>query len=75
MARSKQLIDAIKVELKRHSITYRTLAKRLRVSESTVKQMFANGNFSLARLDAICEILDTDIYALMEISDSIEHRS
>lgn len=74
MARSKQLVDAIKVELKRSGVTYRVLAERLDVSESTVKQMFASGNFSLARLDAICEILDTDINALLEVADSLENR-
>lgn len=74
MARSKQLVNAIKVELKRNSVTYRQLAERLDVSESTVKQMFAGSNFSLARLDAICDILDTDINALMEVADSMENR-
>ena len=74
MARSKQIIDAVKSELKRQGITYKTLAMELDVSESTVKQMFANGNFSLSRLDAICELLDADLNALLEISESIEDR-
>jgi len=52
MARSKQIVDAIKVTLKQQGITYRALAQKLDVSESTVKQMFANGNFSLSRLEA-----------------------
>jgi len=74
MARSKQIVDAIKVTLKTQGITYRELAKKLDVSESTVKQMFANGNFSLNRLDAICELLDVDLNALLELSESLEDR-
>ncbi len=74
MARTKQIVDAIKVELKRQGITYRSLATRLDVSESTVKQMFANGNFSLKRLDSICELLDADLNALLELSESIENK-
>jgi DNA-binding Xre family transcriptional regulator len=74
VARSKQIIDAIKVTLKHRGLTYRTLSEKLLLSESTVKQMFANGNFSLNRLDAICELLDVDINALLEVSESLEDR-
>ena len=74
MARTKQIVDAIKVELKRQGITYRILAVKLDVSESTVKQMFANGNFSLKRLDNICELLDADLNELLELSESIENK-
>jgi len=74
MARTKQIVDALKVELKRQGITYRSLATKLDVSESTVKQMFAKGNFSLKRLDRICELLDSDLTALLELSDSIENK-
>jgi len=74
MARSKQIIDAVKVTLKQQGVTYRVLAEKLEVSESTVKQMFANGNFSLSRLDAICELLDVDLNALLELSESLEDR-
>lgn len=74
MARTKQIIDAVKVALKQQGFTYRALAEKLEVSESTVKQMFANGNFSLNRLDAICELLELDIAALLELSESLEDR-
>jgi len=74
MARSKQIIDAVKVALKQQNITYRVLAEKLAISESTVKQMFANSNFSLNRLDAICELLELDINALLELSETLEDR-
>ena len=74
MARTKQIIDAVKIALKQQGITYRVLATKLDVSESTVKQMFANRNFSLNRLDAICDLLELDIAALLELSESLEER-
>ena len=74
MARSKQIIDAVKVALKQQGITYKVLAEKLDVSESTIKQMFANSNFSLNRLDDICELLELDISALLELSESLEER-
>lgn len=74
MARSKQVIDAVKVALKQQGITYKVLAQKLDVSESTIKQMFANSNFSLNRLDDICELLELDIAALLELSESLEDR-
>lgn len=74
MARSKQIIDAVKVALKQKGITYRVLAKKLSVSESTVKQMFANGNFSLQRLDHICDVLEMDLNNLLDLSiDAEQH--
>jgi len=74
MARTKQIIDAVKVALKQQGITYKVLAQKLEVSESTIKQMFANSNFSLNRLDDICELLELDIVALLELSESLEDR-
>jgi transcriptional regulator with XRE-family HTH domain len=51
------IVDAIKRHLKAQGITYRALARRLRVSEPTVKRDLTRGDFSLKRLDEICNIL------------------
>jgi len=55
MARTAALIDALKRELKARNITYATLAKQLGMSEVSVKRMFAQKEFTLSRLDRICE--------------------
>jgi len=65
MARSPQIIDVLKQELRVQGIQYKTLAEKLQLSESTIKHMFSTKNFSLKRLDKICEILG------MEISDLV----
>lgn len=68
MSQSKQLVNAIKRELKTRRISYRQVATTLGLSESTIKQMFANGNFSLRRLDELCEILSLEFSDLARLA-------
>lgn len=69
MKQSTRLIDELKSQLKSRGLTYRALAQELGLSESAIKQMFASGNMTLNRLDAICEILGLDISALAQMAD------
>ncbi len=55
------IVDAIKRRLKAQGITYQALARSLRVSEPTVKRDLARGDFSLSRLDEICNILGVSV--------------
>ncbi len=63
MARTAALVDSLKRELRARGITYAAVAKRLAMSEASVKRMFSRKEFTLSRLDAICEL------AGMEFSD------
>jgi transcriptional regulator with XRE-family HTH domain len=63
MARTGALVDRLKRELRARNITYAAVAKRLGMSEASVKRMFSRKEFTLSRLDAICEV------AGMEFSD------
>jgi DNA-binding Xre family transcriptional regulator len=74
MATSNRIIDALKRQLKLRGITYKGLAESLELSESAVKHMFSTGNFSLRRLDEVCEVLKLDIGDLVNISESLEPR-
>ncbi len=65
MARSPQLVDVLKAELRIKGIQYKQLAEKLNLSESTIKHMFSSKNFSLKRLDKICEILGIEISDLV----------
>jgi transcriptional regulator with XRE-family HTH domain len=55
------IIEAIKRHLRAQGITYQALAKRLKVSEPTVKRDLTRGDFSLKRLDEICEFLGVTV--------------
>ena len=70
MTNSSRLIDALKRQLKMHSMTYKGLAERLDLSESAVKYMFSTGNVSLRRLDEICAVLEIDLGDLVALSEA-----
>ena len=74
MSTSVKIIQTLKHQLKLAGIPYRELARSLGLSESAVKQMFASGNFSLKRLDEICDVLKIDIAELIEISIRADQR-
>lgn len=67
MANSQALVQSLKTQLKRSGITYKILAGRLSLSESAIKQMFASGNFSLKRLDQLCDAIGIDITELVQL--------
>jgi transcriptional regulator with XRE-family HTH domain len=55
MARTAALVDSLKRELRARNITYAAVAKRLGMSEASVKRMFSQKEFTLSRIDAICD--------------------
>ena len=63
---SKSIISILKFELRRQNVSYKQLGTALAISESAVKKMFANENFSLKRLDSICKFLEVDLLELMQ---------
>ncbi len=68
--RSTAIVQTLKQQLRQSGITYRKLAECIGVTESAVKQMFAAGNFSLRRLDEICDVLSIDYAELIEIASA-----
>src|SRR6516162_6462572 len=65
MTGSVGLVQGVKARLRAQGITYRELAQRMRLSEPTIKRDLARGNFSLQRLDRICEVLGVGIEELL----------
>jgi transcriptional regulator with XRE-family HTH domain len=55
MPSADAVIDVLKRELKARGLTYGDIAKRIGMSEPTVKRMFSQRNFTLDRIDVICE--------------------
>jgi len=60
MSTTADLVLALKKELKAAQLTYAQLARRLGMAESSVKRMFARGDMSLSRVDAVCRALKLD---------------
>lgn len=65
MAGSTAVVHAIRAILRERGMTYRDLADLLGLSEPTVKRDLGQGNFSLRRLDRICDVLGVTVEDLI----------
>jgi DNA-binding Xre family transcriptional regulator len=72
MAQAKALIGALKQVLKSRSVTYGEIARRIGMSEASIKRVFAKQSFTLERLDRICEALSVEI---TDLAKMVEHES
>jgi hypothetical protein len=68
MARSAVLVDILKRELRSRGITYAAVAGHLAMSEASVKRMFARKEFTLSRLDRICELAGMEFSELARLT-------
>ena len=65
MAQTTQLVDTLKRELKAHGFSYSDVAICLSLSLASVKRLFSEQQFSLTRLDKICQLMDIEISDLV----------
>jgi len=65
MPQTKLIVDTLKQELRKQGINYRQVAQTLDLSEASVKRLFAENSFTLARLAQICEMLHLEIADLI----------
>jgi transcriptional regulator with XRE-family HTH domain len=63
-----ELIATIKRQLKAQGVTYRDVARYLKVSEGSIKRTFANESFTLARLAQISELLGFTLAELLQLA-------
>ncbi|MDA0276390.1 MAG: helix-turn-helix transcriptional regulator [Proteobacteria bacterium] len=60
MAKSTARVEALKHELRARKLTHADVAKHTAMSEASIKRLFANGEFTLARVDKVCELLGVE---------------
>lgn len=70
MSATTNLLDALKTVFRSKGITYRDAAKALDLSEVSIKRLFSEKNCSLARLEKLCDLAETDFSTLLEIAES-----
>lgn len=70
MSAATAIVQAIRAALRQRRLTYRQLAAAIGVSEPTVKRDLSRGNFSLSRLDRICEALDLSLIELVQAPEA-----
>ncbi len=65
MSESAQLLATLKRQLKSQGMTYRDVARTLKLSEPSVKRLFASGRITVERMVQICNLLG---FTLAELS-------
>lgn len=73
MAQASAVVDVLKRELKARGVTYAEVARRIGMSEPSVKRMFAQRNFTLARIDKICTAVGIEFTELTRGFNREEH--
>lgn len=64
MSQTKELVVALKRQLKGRGVTYLQVADHLGLSEASVKRQFSQMSFSLRTLESICDLLEVEIAEL-----------
>lgn len=75
MSESAQIIDVLKRMLKTRGITYRDLAKRVNLSEASIKRIFAEETFTLHRLEKVCAAIGMTVGELIRSAATEETQS
>lgn len=57
MSSPELLLQVLRSEMRAANMTYRGLAERLELSESSIKRMFSQGDMSLSRLALVCKVI------------------
>jgi hypothetical protein len=71
MSTTRDLVDALKAELKTAGITYAELATHLDMAESSIKRMFSQSDMPLSRVDEVLRVLRMDFAELARrVADS-----
>ena len=63
-----RIMTSLKAVMKSRQITYRDLARRIRLSEASVKRIFSRGTLTLTRLDAVCQALEVSLGEVVRLA-------
>lgn len=74
MAQTSQLLSVLKKSLKANGKTYADVAKALDLTEASIKRLFSEKQFTLQRLDAVCQLLEIEISDLVQMMNEQTRR-
>ena len=66
MSTPELVLQALRAELRRSGLTYRTLAERVGLSESSIKRIFSQGDLTLARLAQFCQAAEVSLHDVLQ---------
>ncbi len=70
MSQTDAVVEALKRSLKARKLTYAQVAHGLKMSEASVKRMFASRHFTLERFEQVCQIAGLGLTELARQVDS-----
>ncbi|MEP7228348.1 MAG: XRE family transcriptional regulator, partial [Gemmatimonadales bacterium] len=70
MSQTVAVVEALKRSLKARKLTYAQVARGLKLSEASVKRMFASCHFTLERFEQVCRIAGLGLTELAREVDS-----
>lgn len=73
MSEKKRILEAIRMRMRRNGTTYQQLAKKLKVSEVTVKRYFSEERLPLELLDDVCKALDAGLDEMLSDLKSLNY--
>ena len=65
---TSRIMASLKRLMRARAITYAQLGKRIDLSEASVKRIFSRATMTLARLDQICQALETSIQEITRLA-------
>jgi len=68
MPAASRFVEALKRSVRARGLTYAELARRLQLSEASVKRMFSRGSFTLARIEEVLAAVDLDLYDVARLT-------
>ncbi len=74
MAQLNVLIAALKKQLKASGMTYADIGCALELSEASIKRMFAQGHFTLARMESILQLIGLEFTDLLDLVQRESHQ-
>lgn len=74
MDNSRAAVETLKRALKLNGYTYADVAAHLKLSEASIKKMFASNHFTLKRIDDICAMMGMDFIDLVRLFDQSRQR-
>jgi DNA-binding Xre family transcriptional regulator len=74
VAQTRELVKTLKSALKANNMTYADVAAELGLTEASVKRIFSQQNFSLERLDRICQMVGMEISDLVQLMNEQQQR-
>ena len=68
MSESTAIVQVLKRSLKTKGLTYKDIAKRVGLSEASVKRVFSAKTFTLQRLESVCAAIGMSMAELVRLA-------